>query len=94
MNKKELVQEISKQTGFAQKDVTKMLTVFLDLIKETVAKDEKLQLIGFGTFEARKRNARQGINPATGKPINIPETYMPSFKAGKSFKDCVNKNKK
>lgn len=62
----------------------------LETIKEEVAKDEKVQLIGFGTFEARKRNARTGKNPQTGGAIEIPAATVPAFKAGKAFKDMVN----
>lgn len=91
MNKKELVLEISKQTGFAQKDVVKMLDSFLNVVEKTVADGGSVQLIGFGTFEKRKRNARTGHNPATGAPISIPETYVPAFKAGNRFKTLVAK---
>lgn len=99
MNRTELVAAIAEKTDLTQKVTEKILAAILATVKETVACGDKVQLIGFGTFEARKRNARTGKNPATGEAINIPETIVPAFKAGKSFKDIVNaagqaKNKK
>ena len=79
MNKTELVAAVAEKTGLTKKDV-----------KEEVAKNEKVQLIGFGTFEARKRNARTGKNPQSGEAIEIPAATVPAFKAGKAFKDMVN----
>ena len=64
---------------------------FIDTVKEAVANKDKVQLIGFGTFEARVRNARSGKNPRTGETIEIAEANVPAFKAGKAFKDAVNK---
>ena len=67
------------------------MAAVVETVKEVVAKEEKVQLIGFGTFEARKRNARTGKNPQTGKAIKIAAATVPAFKAGKAFKDMVNK---
>lgn len=90
MNKTELVAAVAEKTGLTKKDAEKALGALLETIKEEVAKDEKVQLIGFGTFEARKRNARTGKNPSTGAAIEIPAATVPAFKAGKAFKDMVN----
>ncbi|PWM76941.1 MAG: hypothetical protein DBY32_08895 [Phascolarctobacterium sp.] len=90
MNKTELVAAVAEKTGLTKKDAEKALGALLETIKEEVAKDEKVQLIGFGTFEARKRNARTGKNPQTGGAIEIPAATVPAFKAGKAFKDMVN----
>ena len=91
MNKVELVASISEKSGLSKKDSEKALTAFIDSIVETVGKNEKVQLIGFGSFELRERSARTGLNPQTKKPINIPATTVPVFKAGKAFKDAVAK---
>lgn len=90
MNKKELCQKISEMANMPQKDVVKVLDAFTAAVKEAVAAGDKVQLIGFGNFEARKRNARTGKNPQTGEVINIPAAIVPAFKAGKAFKDAVN----
>ncbi len=90
MNKTELVAAVAEKTGLTKKDAEKALVALMETVKEEVAKNEKVQLIGFGTFEARKRNARTGKNPLTGEEISIPEATVPAFKAGKAFKDMVN----
>ena len=90
MKKEDLERNISEKGDFTQKDVKKFIKIFTEIIKENVAAGEKVQLIGFGSFEARKRNARTGRNPQTGKAIKIPASVVPAFKAGKSFKDTVN----
>lgn len=90
MNKTELIAAVAEQAGMTKKDVDKALAAMLDVIKEEVAKEGKVQLIGFGTFEARKRNARTGKNPRTNEEISIPAAVVPAFKAGKAFKDAVN----
>ena len=74
----------------SQKDVEKALKAINEAIVAEVAKNGKVQLIGFGTYEARKRAARTGKNPQDGKPIKIPAATVPAFKAGKAFKDAVN----
>jgi len=89
MTKQELVSAIAAETGFTKKDSEKALSAFVDSVTAALKKGDKVQLVGFGTFEVRKREARKGINPATKKPINIPASKLPTFKAGKSLKDAV-----
>ena len=86
MNKEELVQEISKKAGVTQKEATEVLGSLIDTIQKTVAKGKKVTLVGFGTFEPRKRAARIGRNPQTGKELKIPAKTVPAFSAGKKFK--------
>lgn len=90
MKKEDLERNICEKGDFTQKDVKKFIKIFTEIIKENVAAGEKVQLIGFGSFEARKRNARTGRNPQNGKAIKIPASVVPAFKAGKAFKDTVN----
>ena len=90
MNKEELVQEISKKAGVTQKEATEVLASLIDTIQKTVAKGKKVTLVGFGTFEPRKRAARIGRNPQTGKELKIPAKTVPAFSAGKRFKTVVN----
>ena len=90
MNKEELVQEISKKAKVTQKDAGEVLNALVDTIQKTVAKGKKVTLAGFGTFESRKRAARTGRNPQTGKEISIPAKTVPVFSAGKKFKTTVN----
>ena len=90
MNKEELVQEIAKKTKVTQKDAAEVLNALVDTIQKTVAKGNKVTLVGFGTFESRKRAARTGRNPQTGKEISIPAKTVPVFSAGKKFKEVVN----
>jgi len=91
MNKEELVQEVSKKAKVTQKEVAEVLSTFVDVVEKTVSKGKKVTLVGFGTFEARKRSARTGRNPQTGKEIKIPAKTVPTFSAGKKFKELVNK---
>jgi DNA-binding protein HU-beta len=91
MNKEELVQEVSKKAKVTQKEVSEVLSTFIDVVEKTVSKGKKVTLVGFGTFEARKRAARTGRNPQTGKEIKIPAKTVPTFSAGKKFKELVNK---
>jgi len=91
VNKTELVAAVAEKTGLTKKDAEKALAAVVETVKEVVAKEEKVQLIGFGTFEARKRNARTGKNPQTGKAMKIAAATVPAFKAGKAFKEMVNK---
>jgi DNA-binding protein HU-beta len=91
MNKEELVQEVAKKTKTSQKQAAEILNVTMDVIEKTVAKGKKVTLVGFGTFEARKRAARTGRNPQTGKEIQIPGKTVPTFSAGKKFRELVNK---
>ncbi len=91
MNKEELVQEISKKAKVTQKEASEVLTSLVETVQKTVAKGEKVTLVGFGTFESRKRAARTGRNPQTGKEIKIAAKTVPAFSAGKKFKELVNK---
>ena len=91
MNKEELVQEVAKKTKTSQKQVTDILTSMVDIIQKTVAKGKKVTLVGFGTFEPRKRAARTGRNPQTGKELKIAAKTVPAFSAGKKFKELVSK---
>lgn len=89
MNKSELIGLVSEKTEMAKKDVEKVVNTVIDSIVDAVAKDEKVQLVGFGTFEKRHSAARKGRNPATNEEITIPALNVPVFKAGKAFKDRV-----
>jgi DNA-binding protein HU-beta len=89
MNKQELVREIASLTGQTQKKTDEMLGATINTIIEAVAEGEKVTLVGFGTFEAKERQARTGRNPKTGEAIQIPETKVPHFSAGKFFKEEV-----
>lgn len=91
MNKEELVQEVAKRTKASQKAVAEILSCTIDTIEKTVAKGKKVTLVGFGTFEPRKRAARTGRNPQTGKELKIPAKTVPAFSAGKKFKELVGK---
>ena len=90
MNKEELVQEISKKTSVTQKEASIVLGALIETIQKTVSKGKKVTLVGFGTFESRKRAARTGRNPQTGKELKIPARTVPAFSAGKKFKTVVN----
>ena len=90
MNKTELIAAVAEKAGLTKKDVEKAVAALLETVKGEVAKKGKVQLIGFGTCEARTRNARTGKNPRTNEPIKIPAATVPAFKAGKAFKDAVN----
>ena len=89
MNKQDLIRKIADGAGIAQKDAAAALDSTLDAIDAAVVAGEKVQLVGFGTFEVKKRSARVGRNPATNAVIEIPESTVPVFKAGKAFKDAV-----
>ena len=90
MNKTELVAAMAEQAGLSKKDAEKALKAFTDVVADELKKDGKVQLVGFGTFEVAKRAAREGINPATQKPIKIAASKAPKFKAGKALKDMMN----
>ena len=89
MNKEELVQEISKKAKVTQKEANEVLSALIETVQKTVSKGKKVTLVGFGTFEARKRAARTGRNPRTNQVIKIPAKTVPAFSAGKSFKELV-----
>ena len=91
MNKEELVQEVAKKTKISQKQVDETLASLVEVIVKTVSKGKKVTLIGFGTFEPRKRAARTGRNPQTGKELKIAAKTVPAFSAGKRFKEAVAK---
>lgn len=89
MNKNELVKSVANRAELSQKDAKKAIEAVFSAIEESLAKGEKVQIIGFGTFEVRSRAARKGRNPQTGKEITIPATKVPAFKSGKELKDAV-----
>lgn len=89
MNKGELVDKIAEKAGVTKKQADAVLTAILDAVMEAVSEDQKVTLVGFGSFEARKRQAREGRNPKTGETMTIAETTVPVFSAGKLFKDMV-----
>ncbi|MBQ0002164.1 MAG: HU family DNA-binding protein [Treponema sp.] len=91
MNKAELVEAISKDTGLTKKDSEAALKSVIDTISTELSKGREVSLIGFGTFGVGKRAARSGRNPKTGETIKIPASKSPKFKAGKALKDKVNK---
>lgn len=90
MNKTELVLKISEKSELTKKDSEKALNAFFEAVSEALADGEKVQLVGFGTFEVRERAERTGRDPRTGNPIKIPASKTPAFKAGKALKDSVN----
>ena len=91
MNKTELIAAIAAKTGETKKDAEATLNAFVNVVSETLAKGDKVQLVGCGSFEVRKRAARKGRNPQTKEEIKIPASKAPVFKAGKALKDLVNK---
>ena len=91
MNKTELIAEIAGKTGLSKKDAEKALATTIETIIETINKGDKVQLVGFGSFELKCREARMGRNPKTKEAIEIPASRVPVFKAGKAFKDAVAK---
>ena len=91
MNKAELVAAMAAKTQLSKKDSEKALRAFTDIVAEQLKKGNKVQLVGFGTFEVAKRAAREGRNPQTGKPMKIAASKAPKFKAGRGLKDIVNK---
>ena len=91
MNKSELIAAIAAKTGATKKDAEAALNAFVETVTETLVKGDKVQLVGFGSFEVRKRAARKGRNPQTKEEIKIPASKAPVFKAVKDLKDLVNK---
>ena len=90
MNRAELVAKIAEKSELTKKDSEKALTDFIESVTEALADKDKVQLVGFGTFETRSRVERTGRDPRTGNPIKIPASNTPAFKAGKALKDAVN----
>lgn len=91
MNKSELIAAVAEQAGLSKKDAEKAVNAFIGAVTETLIDGGKIQLVGFGTFEVRARDARTGKNPRTGETIKIAASKIPAFKAGKALKDAVNK---
>jgi len=91
VNKAELITSMAEKSKLTKKDAELALKALIESVEESLEKGEKVQLVGFGTFETRDRAAREGRNPRTKEVINIPATTVPVFKAGKEFKDKVNK---
>ena len=91
MNKQELVNAIANETGLSKKDTEATINSFVNVVSNALVNKDKVQLIGFGTFETRERAARTGKNPQTGEPLNISACTAPAFKAGKALKEKVNK---
>ncbi|PFJ30571.1 HU family DNA-binding protein [Bacillus cereus] len=89
MNKTELIKNVAEQTELSQKDASTATQAVLDTITEALMNGEKVQLIGFGTFEVRERAARTGRNPQTGEEMQIAASKVPAFKAGKELKAAV-----
>ena len=91
MNKSELITSIAEKSSLTKKDAEAALKAFVESIEEALEKGEKVQLVGFGTFETRERAERKGRNPRSKEEITIPASTVPVFKAGKEFKDRENK---
>ncbi|MBQ6335902.1 MAG: HU family DNA-binding protein [Ruminococcus sp.] len=91
MKKSELIAVVAEKAAISKKDAEAAVTATFDTIVETIAAGDKIQLVGFGTFERRERNARIGVDPRKNEKIEIPASKVPAFKAGKAFKDAVNK---
>ena len=91
MNKSELVAAMAEKANVTKKAAEESLNAVLDVVKEAMAKGDKVQLVGFGSFETKARAARKGKNPQTGAEMKIPACKAPAFKAGKALKDIVNK---
>ena len=89
MNKSDLISVVAEKNELTKKDAEKIVTQIFDTIIGAVAAGEKVQLVGFGTFEQKIRKERTGVDPRTHQSITIPEAKVPSFKAGKAFKDIV-----
>lgn len=90
MNKTELIAAIAEKAEISKKDSEKALKAFVDVVTEQLKNDDKVQLVGFGTFEVSKRAAREGRNPQTGQTMKIDACKAPKFKAGKALKDAIN----
>ncbi|MEZ0536974.1 HU family DNA-binding protein [Caldicellulosiruptoraceae bacterium PP1] len=91
MNKNELISAMAEKSGLTKKDAEKALNAFVDAVTEALQNNDKVQLVGFGSFEVRERAERVGRNPQTQEEIKIPATKVPVFKAGKVLKDAVAK---
>jgi len=94
MNRKELIDALADKTDSTKADAERNIAALLDIVTTTLKKGGNVALVGFGTFEVRKRAARTGRNPQTGAEVKIKAAKVPAFKAGKALKDAVNGNKK
>lgn len=94
MNRKELVEALAKKTGGTKADADRSIAALIDIISGTLKKGDNVALVGFGTFEVRKRAERNGRNPSTGEAIKIKASKQPAFKAGATLKAAVNGTKK
>ena len=94
MNRKELIDALATKTGASKADADRALGALLEIISDTLKKGESLSLVGFGSFEVRKRAARTGRNPKTGEELKIKASKAPAFKAGATLKAAVNSGKK
>ena len=90
MNKSELISKITEKSSLIKKDAEKVFNAFVATIEEALLQGDKVQLMGFGSFEVRERKARVGRNPQTNEPLEIPASKVPAFKAGKSLKNALN----
>ena len=90
MNKAELIAAVAEKAELSKKDAEKAVKALTDVISDELVKGEKVQLVGFGTFEVSERAAREGRNPRSGEVMNIPASRTPKFKAGKALKDLIN----
>ncbi|ERJ12796.1 HU family DNA-binding protein [Haloplasma contractile] len=93
MNKSQLISSIHEKTDLTKKDIDLVLDAFINTVYETLKSADKVTLSGFGTFEPKHRPERNGVNPKTGEKIIVPESTVPSFKAGKTFKETLKGNK-
>ena len=90
MNKTELVAAVAEQAGLSRKDAEAAVKAFTDVVADALKNGDKIQLVGFGTFEVSERAAREGRNPQSGEPMTIAASKAPKFKAGKALKDMIN----
>ena len=93
MNKQELINGMAAETGLTKKDCTAVLDAYIETVKKSLKKGDAVRLVGFGTFDVKKRAARTGKNPRTGAAMKIPACKVPTFKAGKDLKTAVNSKK-
>lgn len=91
MNKQELIKRVAQDAEVTQRQASVMLDSLINIVTTAVAAGDKVQLLGFGTFEAKERKSRVGRHPSTGEPVEIPAATLPVFKAGQEFKEMVNK---
>lgn len=89
MNKQELIAAVSEKTELTKKDTGTILEAFTEVVADTLAQGDKVQIVGFGTFETRQRAARKGRNPQTGEEMDIPESVVPAFKPGGKLKEAI-----